>query len=110
VMTIPLWAFAAWLALGAWARRRRAREVYAVTARRVLILTPEGVVRHQVGLAAAGSFRLQGRTLWLGGLDEVVEAGKRDPDGGLARMDALPRLAWLADPERVMAAIRTAAG
>ncbi|GAA0645917.1 hypothetical protein [Brevundimonas lenta] len=109
VMTIPLWAFAGWLALAAWSRRKRAREVYAVTSRRVLILADDGTVRHAVGLEAAPDFRVQGRTLWLGGLDEVVAAGRGDLDGGLDRMERLPRLRGLADPERVMATIRTAA-
>lgn len=89
------------------ARRRRA--VYAVTERRVLILTPDGQVRHAIGLERVGDFRLSGSTLHLTDLDLAMEAGKRDMDGGLARFEALPKLERLKDPARVWRLIRSAA-
>ncbi len=89
---------------------RRRRVVYAVTERRVLILTPDGQVLHAVGLEQAGGFRLSGSTIHLTDLDLAVEQGKRDLDGGLARFDALPKLERLGDPQRVWRVIRAAAG
>ncbi|MBX9459898.1 MAG: hypothetical protein KL785_00815 [Brevundimonas sp.] len=97
------------LALGIRNVRRRNREVYAVTDGRVLILAPDGGVRHAVGLERADEFRRAGRTVSLGGEDEVWRQGKTDLDGGLARFEALPRLERLADAEQVMATIRRAA-
>lgn len=97
------------LALGAWGLRRRNREVYAVTERRVLILRSDGTTREAVGLERAGEFRLVGRTLRLGGEDEAFRLGKGDLDGGLQRFERLPRLERLAEPARVMAIIKGAA-
>lgn len=89
---------------------RRRRVVYAVTDRRVLILTPDGRMRHVVGLERSGDFRLPGSTIHLSDLDRAVAEGRRDLDGGLARFEALPKLERLGDPERVWRTIRTAAG
>ena len=85
-------------------------EIYAATSRRVLILGRDGRVRHAVGLERAGTFRRVGRTVTLGGEDEALRLGRRDPDGGLDRFDQLPRLERLADAELVLATIRRAAG
>lgn len=92
-----------------WWRWRQGRPVYAVTDRRVLILSADGTVRDEVGLERAGEFRRVGRMVHLGGVDEVWRRGKTDLDGGLARFEALPRLERLADAERVMTTIRAAA-
>lgn len=97
------------LALGVRDLRRRNGAVYAVTDRRVLIMAPDGTVGHAVGLERADDFRRAGRTVSLGGEDEVWRLGKTDLDGGLARFEALPRLERLADAEQVMATIRRAA-
>lgn len=106
ILAIPA---AVGLALGVRGLRRRNREVYAVTGWRVLILAPDGTTRHAVGLERADEFRRVGRTVSLGGEDEVWQSGKTDLDGGLARFEALPRLERLADAEQVMATIRRAA-
>lgn len=97
------------LAFAIRAIRRRDREVYAVTDGRVLILGPDGAVRHGVGLGRSGEFRRVGRTVSLGGEDEALRLGKGDLDGGLRRFELLPRLERLADAEQVMATIRRAA-
>jgi len=97
------------LALALRTIRRRDREVYAVTDWRVLILAPDGAVRHAVGLERADDFRRVGRTVSLGGEDEALRLGKGDADGGLRRFDLLPKLERLADAEQVMTTIRRAA-
>ena len=106
VLGIPA---AAVLAFGILDVRRRNREVYAVTDQRVLILASDRRVRHAVGLEQADAFRQAGRTVSLGGEDEVWRLGKTDLDGGLSRSAQLPRLERLADAEQVMATIRRAA-
>lgn len=98
------------LALSLWNLRQRDRVVYAVTDRRVLILRLDGAIRHAVGLERAGEFRRLGRTVSLGGEAEAYRLGKTDLDGGLRRMELLPRLERLADAEQVMTTIRRAAG
>jgi len=107
---IPVVALAGWLALALHDERRRTEGFYAVTERRVLILAADGAVRHDVSLDQADAFRRVGRTIHLGGEDAVLEQGRTDPDGGLARFDALPRLERLVDPEGVLALIMRTAG
>lgn len=106
ILTIPA---VVGLALGVRELRRRNREIYAVTARRVLILRADGTVRDAVGLERVGDFRRVGRDLWLGDVDEAYRQGKGDLDGGMRRFEQLPRLERLADAERVMAVIKAAA-
>ena len=97
------------LGVAVWWWRRRAAETYAVTERRVLILAPNGAVRHAVGLGRVDVFRRQERTLWLADLDEVLARGRKRLDGGMFLMNEAPRLERLADPEGVFATILRAA-
>jgi len=97
-----------WLVGAILKRRMTASETYAVTDRRVLILSG-GFVRMSVDLERADRFRLRGRTLWLDDGEGLVEAGRGRQDGGLALMETLPRLERLRRPKQVWAVVRGAA-
>lgn len=109
VLAVPVLAFTGLFAFALWHDLRMAVNVQAVTDWRVLVIDRNGVVRQAVGVDRVNEFRLNGRTLHLGGEKQAYEDGSADLDGGLARFDALPKLRGLADPEGVLALIHKAA-